>query len=226
MCFYSLQLVSNFFFNLNFFLNKLHLNFLAGLVFASIDQVPSDLHNFAIILGCLSCMIALLFIIDLTDPLASYSSNSTQTKLQTQTQTYPTNSRVELPEKVIIAGNNRGERDSSYNDPAFTNQSISDKIETTILPKVQNPVFEKVYIGPEKIRPMKKDIPATYRLQNKPEKPQIHSDEMIEILSGEKKTGCCAETKITSPIFPGYVQNAARLWEKRTKSGRPLNTIV
>lgn len=169
-------------------------------------------------------MIALLFIIDLTDPLASYSSNSTQTKLQTQTQTYPINTRVlELPEKVIIS---EDERDSRYNDPAFINQSVSDRIETTHLPKVQNPVFEKVYIGPEKIRPMKKDIPATYRLQNKPEKPQIHSDEMIEILSGEKKSGCCSETKITSPIFPGYVQNAARLWEKRTKSGRPLNTIV
>lgn len=173
-------------------------------------------------------MIALLFIIDLTDPLASYSSNSTQTKLQTQTQTYPTNSRIELPEKVIVA-----EIDSRYNDPAFINQQSLDKIETTVLPKVQNPVFEKVYIGPEKIRPMKKEIPSTYKLQNKPEKSQsqsqmhTHTDERIEILSGENKSSCCAETnQLTSPIFPGYVQNAARLWEKRTKCGRPLNTIV
>lgn len=199
----------------------------AGLVFASIDQVPSDLHNFAIILGCLSCMIALLFIIDLSDPLASYSSNSTQTKLQTQTQTYPTNVRVELPEKVIVAEHSRDERDSRYNDPAFINQPNSDTVERTVLPRVQTPVFEKVYIGPEKIRPMKKDIPATYRLQNKPERPQIHKDERIEILREGNKSECCAETnQLTSPIFPGYVQNAARIWEKRTKAGRPLNTIV
>ena len=60
-------------FNLNL------LNSLGGLVFASIDQVPDDLIDNAIILGCLSFVVAFLFLIDLTDPLGKRKTGSTQT---------------------------------------------------------------------------------------------------------------------------------------------------
>ncbi|XP_058459771.1 uncharacterized protein LOC131435664 [Malaya genurostris] len=50
-----------------------------GLVFASIDQVHPDLHDNAIILGCLSFLVAILFIIDLADPLARMTAHTTQT---------------------------------------------------------------------------------------------------------------------------------------------------
>ncbi|XP_050098150.1 voltage-dependent P/Q-type calcium channel subunit alpha-1A isoform X2 [Anopheles aquasalis] len=50
-----------------------------GLVFASIDQVHPDLHDNAIILGCLSFLVAILFVIDLADPLARMTAHMTQT---------------------------------------------------------------------------------------------------------------------------------------------------
>ncbi|XP_058831442.1 uncharacterized protein LOC131690021 [Topomyia yanbarensis] len=50
-----------------------------GLVFASIDQVHPDLHDNAIILGCLSFLVAILFVIDLADPLARMTAHTTQT---------------------------------------------------------------------------------------------------------------------------------------------------
>ncbi|CAO1406191.1 unnamed protein product [Diamesa serratosioi] len=50
-----------------------------GLVFASIDQVPDELIDNAIILGCLSFVVAFLFLIDLTDPLGKRKTGSTQT---------------------------------------------------------------------------------------------------------------------------------------------------
>ncbi|XP_058066896.1 uncharacterized protein LOC131216426 [Anopheles bellator] len=51
-----------------------------GLVFASIDQVHPDLHDNAIILGCLSFLVAILFVIDLADPLARMTAHMTQTE--------------------------------------------------------------------------------------------------------------------------------------------------
>ncbi|XP_055627821.1 uncharacterized protein LOC129769519 [Toxorhynchites rutilus septentrionalis] len=51
-----------------------------GLVFASIDQVHPDLHDNAIILGCLSFLVAILFIFDLADPMARMTAHMTQTE--------------------------------------------------------------------------------------------------------------------------------------------------
>uniref|UniRef100_A0A182P5E2 Uncharacterized protein n=1 Tax=Anopheles epiroticus TaxID=199890 RepID=A0A182P5E2_9DIPT len=56
-----------------------------GLVFASIDQVHPDLHDNAIILGCLSFLVAILFVIDLADPLARMTAHMTQTETSTLT---------------------------------------------------------------------------------------------------------------------------------------------
>uniref|UniRef100_A0A1W7R514 Secreted protein n=1 Tax=Aedes albopictus TaxID=7160 RepID=A0A1W7R514_AEDAL len=56
-----------------------------GLVFASIDQVHPDLHDNAIILGCLSFLVAILFVIDLADPLARMTAHMTQTESSSMT---------------------------------------------------------------------------------------------------------------------------------------------
>ncbi|XP_065087654.1 uncharacterized protein LOC135709276 [Ochlerotatus camptorhynchus] len=56
-----------------------------GLVFASIDQVHPDLHDNAIILGCLSFLVAILFVIDLADPLARMTAHMTQTDTSSMT---------------------------------------------------------------------------------------------------------------------------------------------
>uniref|UniRef100_A0A4Y0BMY2 MARVEL domain-containing protein n=1 Tax=Anopheles funestus TaxID=62324 RepID=A0A4Y0BMY2_ANOFN len=66
-----------------------------GLVFASIDQVHPDLHDNAIILGCLSFAVAILFVIDLADPLARMTAHMTQTDTSTLTAT-------DTPDRAIV----------------------------------------------------------------------------------------------------------------------------
>lgn len=68
-----------------------------GLVFASIDQVHPDLHDNAIILGCLSFLVAILFVIDLADPLARMTAHTTQTDSSSMTNV----SRASETEKGI-----------------------------------------------------------------------------------------------------------------------------
>lgn len=53
--------------------------FIGGMVFAALDQVPSDLHINAIVLGVLSFFVGLLMLIDLSDPMARLRSDTTQT---------------------------------------------------------------------------------------------------------------------------------------------------
>lgn len=52
---------------------------MGGLVLAALDQVPSGLHDNAIILGVLSFIVGFLFLYDLSDPLRSTTSEMTQT---------------------------------------------------------------------------------------------------------------------------------------------------
>jgi len=52
---------------------------MGGLVFAAIDQVPTPLHDNAIIMGCLSFFVAFLFIYDLADPVVHQTAGGTQT---------------------------------------------------------------------------------------------------------------------------------------------------
>ncbi|CRK98012.1 CLUMA_CG011381, isoform A [Clunio marinus] len=50
-----------------------------GLVFASIDQVPSELIDNAIVLGCLSFFVAALFLVDMSEKMGKRRSDATQT---------------------------------------------------------------------------------------------------------------------------------------------------
>lgn len=50
-----------------------------GLVLAAFDQVPWELHDNSIILGCLSFFVALVMLYDLADPVARLVTDTTQT---------------------------------------------------------------------------------------------------------------------------------------------------
>lgn len=50
------------------------------MVFAALDQVPSDLHINAIVLGILSFFVGILMLIDLADPMARHINDTTQTE--------------------------------------------------------------------------------------------------------------------------------------------------
>ncbi|XP_055383370.1 uncharacterized protein LOC129613374 [Condylostylus longicornis] len=52
---------------------------IGSLVYASIEQVQPDLHDNALILGTLSYLVAILFLIDLADPMERTTNRSTQT---------------------------------------------------------------------------------------------------------------------------------------------------
>lgn len=50
-----------------------------GLVLASIDQVPEDLIDNAIVLGCLSFFVAFIFLIDMSEKMGKRRTDATQT---------------------------------------------------------------------------------------------------------------------------------------------------
>lgn len=55
------------------------LSLLGALVLASIDQVPEDLIDNAIVLGCLSFFVAFVFLIDMSEKMGKHRSDATQT---------------------------------------------------------------------------------------------------------------------------------------------------
>lgn len=65
--------------------------FLGGLVFASIDQIPGELIDNAIILGCLSFFAAFLLLVDMSEPLDEHKrrSGATQTDAASIDRQFP-----------------------------------------------------------------------------------------------------------------------------------------
>lgn len=60
---------------------------IGGIVLAAFDQVPWELHDNSIILGCLSFFVALIMLYDLSDPMARLVTDMTQTDHDMQTTT-------------------------------------------------------------------------------------------------------------------------------------------
>lgn len=58
---------------------------IGGIVLAAFDQVPWELHDNSIILGCLSFFVALIMMYDLSDPVARLVTDMTQTDHDAQT---------------------------------------------------------------------------------------------------------------------------------------------
>jgi hypothetical protein len=109
-----------------------------GLVLASIDQVPEDLIDNAIVLGCLSFFVAFLFLIDMSEKMETVGkrrSDATQTDTSsidrhfTKSQSMTTlNSQVNLMEtdgnRASMRSNNVVTQQSSN---PFVNQQHSDQ---------------------------------------------------------------------------------------------------
>uniref|UniRef100_A0A1B0GIR8 Uncharacterized protein n=3 Tax=Lutzomyia longipalpis TaxID=7200 RepID=A0A1B0GIR8_LUTLO len=222
---------------------------MGGLVFASIDQVPSALHDNAIILGCLSFLVAFLFIVDLSDPLARHRSGATQTD---------TASYTESTQSVAIQADD------------IKRPHTVDKVETKTLPSAQEAVFARV-LTPEKSRATRSRTPTkspyvvdqmdsgnddTYKRYGD----FNHAFMDDRFTSGSYTRGAVIDRgnfilrvppsttstfvpstyssgernretdEIQAPITPGYVVHAAKMWDKRAKTTRksPIgpNTVV
>lgn len=115
---------------------------MAGLVFAALDQLPHGLIDNAIVLGCLSLFVGFLFLIDLSDPLQTHSTEQTQTD------------NVEIIEnthaKHFSKHTTTHEMVNLPNGRIHEDMKKEIHIETQVLPSRQTPVFAKVNSGPEK----------------------------------------------------------------------------
>lgn len=194
--------------------------FTGGLVFAAFDQVPDDLHDNVIILGCLSFLVSLLILIDLADPIARHTSDTTQTENIVQnghiagstatsplrlpnggTEHKPINrpippQQTEPDTTIQVHDVHEDSRSENHSPPQTNSNNIAldgayhrsdavdippdippqsnvnniplngtyhrsdevDFVQTKILPRAEQPVFEKVLL-PEKRRPQKQNIP-------------------------------------------------------------------
>lgn len=83
-----------------------------GIVLAAFDQVPWELHDNSIILGCLSFFVALIMLYDLSDPIARLVTDMTQTDREMQTNvdhttTTTTTTSTHPPPSPAAATNNQ-----------------------------------------------------------------------------------------------------------------------
>ncbi|KAJ6645380.1 hypothetical protein Bhyg_00586 [Pseudolycoriella hygida] len=164
---------------------------MGGLVFAAFDQVPKELHDNAIVLGCLSFFVAILILIDLADPMARYTSDTTQTENNNNNsngnaatvnaasplklpnggiEIKPINGMKTVPstDTAVQIHEHEDSRSENHSPPPQSNVNIPlngtyhrsdevDFVQTAVLPKVEQPVFEKVLL-PEKRRPEKHSV--------------------------------------------------------------------
>uniref|UniRef100_A0A182JZW3 Uncharacterized protein n=1 Tax=Anopheles christyi TaxID=43041 RepID=A0A182JZW3_9DIPT len=149
-----------------------------GLVFASIDQVHPDLHDNAIILGCLSFLVAILFVIDLADPLARMTAHMTQTETSTDTTdrailkkdvstdtqepTVFVVSKADSnshPQQTIAHQQHHDHHASrEYREESPLNRSAESIVERKVYPSAQIPVFAHVRAPEESRRIAGKEI--------------------------------------------------------------------
>lgn len=119
-----------------------------GLVLASIDQIPEDLIDNAIVLGCLSFFVAFLFLIDMSEKMGNAGkrrSDATQTDTNsidrhfTKSQSMTTlNSQANLME----ADGNDGKNRASMRSNVATQQSLNPFVNTQqfMEPRQQNEI--------------------------------------------------------------------------------------
>lgn len=219
---------------------------MGGLVLASLEQVPQELHDNAIILGTLSFLVALLFLIDLADPTARYTStfaqteqvvhsqNSTQTQIHNQREFKELNipnlrmdtTPIPSPDSEVVPPN------GNY----FSGEQV-DVVHTKTVPKAQHPIFAKILM-PEKTRPFKRQVSEPQRLINlvdEEEDPGCAQGMTYMVnrsFRSERMQNECPsdEDNLDKPMRQGFVAHAARMWEKRTRRNRErpleLSTIV
>lgn len=218
---------------------------MGGLVFAAIDQVPSALHDNAIILGCLSFLVAFLFIIDLSDPLARHRSGATQT------------------DAAAFNTAESGQSQSVAIQADDIKRPHVDTVETKTLPSAQEAVFARV-LSPEKSRATKiKTATKSPYMVDQMASSEIGNDDtltykrygdfnhaftderftsnsymrgsvidrgnfILRVPPSTVSTFCPPHMReknrgteeVQAPITPGYVVHAAKMWDKRAKTTR------
>lgn len=126
------------------------------MVFAALDQVPSDLHINAIVLGVLSFFVAILMLIDLADPMARLISDTTQTDnlsingtVQstsiTAVQNNETNSSIVKPTVVTINGHlPNGDQDQLNAQNVHRNLNPDEIIQSPRMLNITSPSSESM----------------------------------------------------------------------------------
>lgn len=120
---------------------------MGGLVLAAIDQVPSNLIDNAIVLGCISFFVGLLFLIDISDPLRVTDNEATQTDAERENLT-----PIELQAKHAQTMQTVGvPQPVSIEERLMIDESSKDVnvVETNVLPTRQTP---RVIKEPDAIR--------------------------------------------------------------------------
>lgn len=89
---------------------------IGGIVLAAFDQVPWELHDNSIILGCLSFFVALIMMYDLSDPVARLVTDMTQTDHDAQATANNSHATTTTTTSTISTTNH---------PPAVTNNLLS-----------------------------------------------------------------------------------------------------
>lgn len=265
-------------------------------MFSAFDQIPDDLHDNAIILGCLSFFVAFMMLFDLADPMARHTTDTTQTDFPSDTTHHQEikvlNKDLNVPATADahIHSNEISAQELNTNNGNYTRGDEVDFVQSKVLPTAQQPVFEKVLL-PEKLRPHRKNVqdpksnvskleftnkgfsneqptvqsnrqqqyippvPSNRQQQYVPPVPQRNFDRYDYRLNQDysrqstynlsrnpqhaqqssyrqqscRRKGSCSsgeENFGTTPVQPGFVAHAARIWDNRAKQTSEFNTIV
>lgn len=122
--------------------------FTGGIVLAAFDQVPWELHDNSVILGCLSFFVALVMMYDLADPMARHVTDMTQTEHdryeqnEPPMQPYPPSSSTAQQQVVSIS--EPAPRDSSSPTAQVNESSTQVTVTEEPMQSVAKPVKETV----------------------------------------------------------------------------------
>lgn len=98
---------------------------LGGLVLAAFDQVPAELRDNSVILGCLSFFVALVMLYDLSDPMARHVTDTTQTEPDlTTTRTTMTTATNTQPLTTVSSNVESGQMTNGENPSIKTSNSM------------------------------------------------------------------------------------------------------
>jgi hypothetical protein len=221
--------------------------FAAGaLVFASIDQVPYGLIDNAIILGCLSFVVAFLMLIDLSDPQSRLRSHLTQTDNGLLgVNDMSTHSVMKISNNAEPIGQSDGPRNEITAAPSNIQQVSVDVVETGVLPRAETPILSRIQ-------------PCSEKSYSKPvqEREPRHSQDLIQHIGkmhtdnfstyvrapavDQENSQWTLRKPVTrnisqkrykefhviekdsseTPIRPGYVANVAKMWDNKMRKSK------
>lgn len=175
---------------------------MGAVVFAAIDQIPEDLIDNAVILGCLSFVVAFLMLIDLFDPMAPRSSQRSPTSNRTIEDI---NSHNPAAQSDVI------NMKSLSNSGDYQRSDDVDTVHSSTLPIAQTPVFEKILM-PEKLRPVKQQ--SNIQQANRFDDPIPFNGQVNQALD-HVESKCQGNKSPVRMIRRGYVASTAKLWNQK-----------